>query len=318
MVKILANDGMHATGKRMLEDEGYLVDTEKIPQEELPERLPAYDAIIVRSATKVPRDLIEQCPQLKAIGRAGVGLDNIDVEYASEKGIPVFNTPGASSCSVAELAFGHMFSLARMLNQSNRSMPIEGDTQFKALKKSYSSGIELKGKTLGIIGLGRIGQEVARIGLGLQMNVQPCDAHIKETKLTINLYNSEDSSLSVRLKTVPLDQVLQNCDFLSLHIPSSGRPIIGAEELAKMKSTAFIINTSRGGIVDEQALIEALKSGQIAGAGLDVFENEPTPKEALLRLPNVSLSPHIGASTQEAQEKIGMELAQKFIKFFKE
>ncbi len=318
MIKILANDGMHATGRRMLEDEGFIVDTEKIPQEDLPDRLPAYDAIVVRSATKVRKELIEQCPQLKAIARAGVGLDNIDVEYASEKGIPIFNTPGASSCSVAELAFGHMFSLARMLNQSNRSMPMEGHDQFKTLKKSYSSGIELKGKTLGIIGLGRIGQEVARIGLGLQMNVQPCDSHIKETKLTINLYNSEDSSLSVRLKTIPFDQVIKNSDFLSLHIPSSGRAIIGADELAQMKPSAFIINTSRGGIVDEQALIKALKSGTIAGAGLDVFENEPSPKEALLRLPNVSLSPHIGASTKEAQEKIGVELAKKLIKFFTE
>ena len=317
MIKILANDGIEADGKTLLEEAGYEVDTEKVPQEDLYKILPGYDVIIVRSATKVRKDLIDRCPNLKIIARGGVGMDNIDFEYAREKGITVMNTPAASSQSVAELAFAHMFNLARGLHDANRQMPEKGDKEFKALKNSYSDGIQLRGKTLGIIGFGRIGQEVARIGLALGMNVLPVDLVIEAADIDINVFYSDNIRLSVSLETAEWDQVLRESDFLTLHVPfSGGRAIITKAEMEKMKNTAFLINTARGGAVNEDDLIEALEQGKLAGAGLDVFENEPTPKKALIDNPKVSVSPHIGASTVEAQTNIGLELADRIIAFF--
>lgn len=319
MLKVLANDGIHEDGKWMMEKAGITVDTEKIPQEELAEKLQDYDGIIVRSATKVRKDLIDACPNLKVIARGGVGLDNIDVEYAESKGIPVFNTPAASSLSVAELALGHMLNLSRSLHLANREMPVKGQTEFKALKKSYAAGNELAGKTLGIIGLGRIGQEMARIALALRMKVMPVDPMINEATINIDLYATDSVGLSVKVKTVPMDVMLAQADFLTIHVPfSGGRPIIGSEEISQMKPGACIINTSRGGVVEEKALIQALESGHLGGAGLDVFANEPTPDAKLLTMDNISLSPHIGASTHQAQRNIGIELAEKIIEFLTE
>ncbi len=317
MIKILANDGIHPDGKTLLEEAGYTVDTDKIAQETLPDVLPEYDVIIVRSATKVRKDLIDRCPNLKIIARGGVGLDNIDVEYARERGITVMNTPAASSQSVAELVFAHMFNLARGLHDANRRMPQEGNTNFKALKKAYSKGVQLRGKTLGIIGFGRIGQEVARIGLALGMNVLPVDLVIEAADIDINVYYSDNIRLSVSLETAEWDNVLRESDFLTLHVPfSGGEALIGKEEIAMMKHGAYIINTARGGAVDEEALLEALNSGKLAGAGLDVYDNEPTPRKALVEHSKLSLSPHIGASTLEAQANIGLELADRIIAFF--
>lgn len=319
MVKILANDGIHPDGQKLLEAEGFIVDTNFVPQDELPETLPSYDAIIVRSATKVRADLIDQCPNLKVIARGGVGLDNIDVEYAENRGIRVFNTPAASSVSVAELALAHIFSLNRFLHRSNRELPTRGESDFKSLKKAYSAGSELSGKTIGIIGLGRIGQELARMALALRMNVMAVDHMVHQTKIDIDLYATDDIGLSVKLNSVSMDTMLANADFISVHIPfSGGRPIIGSEEMAKMKPGAIIINTSRGGVVDEIALLEALDTGHLAGAGLDVFVGEPQPNVRLLNHDKISVSPHIGASTKEAQRKIGVELAMKMIHFFSE
>ncbi len=316
MIKILVNDGIHPDGKMLLEEANYQVDTNRIPQEELTEKLPAYDVIIVRSATKVRKDLIDRCPNLKIIARGGVGLDNIDVEYARSKGIEVINTPAASSQAVAELAFAHMFSLARYLHQSNRAMPTKGNTEFKALKKSYSKGIQLRGKTLGIIGFGRIGQETARIGLALGMNVLPVDLMIDEENIAISLFNNTDVNLSVRVPTVKMDEMLAKADFISLHLPSLSKPLIDAAAMAKMKDGVVLINTARGGIIDEVALLEALASGKVGAAGLDVFEGEPTPRQELLEHPQISLTPHIGASTAAAQRNIGLELADKIIAHF--
>lgn len=317
MIRILANDGIHADGKSLLEEANYTVDVEKVPQEQLPEVLPKYDVIIVRSATKVRRELIDHCPNLKIIARAGVGLDNIDVEDAREKGITVMNTPAASSQAVAELAFGHIFALARFLHHSNRVMPEQGRSQFKALKKQYATGIQLRNKTLGIIGVGRIGQESARLGLALGMQVMPVDLIVDEVDIGISVFQSNNVQLGVTLETQFMEDVLAKSDFITLHVPySGGRPILAAEEIAKMKKGAFIINTSRGGAIDEAALLEGLNSGQVGGAGLDVFENEPTPRQELMEHPNVSVSPHIGASTLEAQANIGLELADKIIAFF--
>ena len=317
MIKILANDGIHEDGLTLLEEAGYQIDTKKVPQEDLYKVLPAYDVIIVRSATKVTKELIDVCPSLKIIARGGVGLDNIDVEYARSKGITVMNTPASSSQAVAELTFAHMFSLARKLYLSNRVMPTKGQTDFKKLKKAYSDGVQLRGKTLGILGFGRIGREVARIGVALGMHVLAVDMVVDEVEIDINVYNSEDVSLSVRVRTHELEEMLAKSDFITLHVPfSGGRPLITGEEIARMKNGVFLLNTSRGGAIDETALLEGIKSGKVAGAGLDVFDDEPTPKKELLDHPKISITPHIGASTQEAQGLIGLELADRILAFF--
>lgn len=314
MVRILANDGIEADGQLLLEEANYEVVTQHVPQEELPKVLPNYDVIIVRSATKVRKELIDLCPKLKIIARGGVGMDNIDVEYARSKGIAVINTPNASSQSVAELAFAHIFTLARSLQMTNRLMPEGGATDFKKLKSRFSDGIQLRGKTLGIIGFGRIGQELARIALALGMNIKPVDVALEEAALQINVFNNSEVGLTVRLKTYDMEDVLRTSDFISLHVP--GGCLIGKKEIEIMKTGSFIINTARGGVVDEEALLEALESGKLGGAGLDVFMNEPTPRAELMNHPKVSVSPHIGASTLEAQVNIGMELADRIIEFF--
>lgn len=313
MVKILVNDGIEADGKLLLEEAGYQVDTTHVPQDKLAAVLPEYDVIIVRSATQVRKELIDACPNLKIIARGGVGTDNIDVAYAREKGIEIITTPAASSQSVAELAMAHIFSLARFLQVANREMAT-GD--FKKLKNRFGGGVQLRGKTIGIVGFGRIGQEVARIALAMGMDVMASDPMITETDLSINLYNSKDVKLSVRLRSYSLDETLAKADFITLHTPSLGKALIGADEIAKMKDGAFIINCARGGVIDEDALLEALNSGKLGGAGLDTFKNEPNPRAELLNHPKISVSPHIGAATLEAQANIGLELADKIIGFF--
>ncbi len=315
MKKILANDGIHPEGLKMLRDANFEVQLEHIDQEELPLKLPEFDAIIVRSATKVRKELIDRCPRLKAIARAGVGLDNIDVEYAKSKGIEVINTPGASAGSVAELVFGHLLSLTRGIHQANRQMPPDGHAKFKALKKSYSGGRQLRGKTLGIIGLGKIGQETAKIALAMGMRVIPVDLVVKQIDIPIRLYGSSSDDLVVTLQTQSLDAMLSEAHFISLHIPfGGGKAVLGAEEISKMREGVILINAARGGVIDEDALLEGLESGKIAGAGLDVFLNEPSPRQDILKHPKISLSPHIGGSTEEAQRNIGTELATKLIR----
>lgn len=317
MIKILANDGIHPDGQTLLEEAGYLVITNRVPQEELLNVIGEYDVLIVRSATKVTQAVIDAGVNLKIIARGGVGLDNIDADYARNKGITVFNTPAASSQSVAELAFAHMFSLARFLHQSNRTMPERGGQDYDQLKKTYSEGIQLRGRTLGIIGFGRIGQEVARIGIGLGMNVMATDPYIDDAQIAIKPFNSDYVQLTVNLPTSDRTEVLTKADVLTLHVPfSGGKPLIGAEEFAMMKKGVYLINTSRGGTVDEEALLEALASGKVAGAGLDVFDFEPTPRPEILTHPKISLTPHIGASTMEAQANIGLELADRILAFF--
>lgn len=310
MTKILINDGMHATGIERLKAKGYEVLTEKIAQDDLMAQLPNFDAICVRSATKVRQELIDACPNLKAIGRGGVGLDNIDVDHAKSKGIAVLNTPAASSRSVAELAIGHLLALARFGHISNRQMPTAGNTDFKGLKKAYSKGFELEGRTMGIIGFGRIGQELAKIALGCGMKVVATDmfditADISQTVGTQTVTNT--------ITTIPMDVMLSQADVISLHVPFTGKAVLDAEAFAKMKDGVVILNAARGGTIDEASLLAAIESGKVAAAGLDVFENEPTPKQELLNHPKISCTPHIGASTGEAQEKIGIELADKLI-----
>ena len=315
MFKLLANDGIDPIGKEILEKAGFTVDTQTVPQEQLAEALQNYDALTVRSATKVRKELINSCPNLKLIGRGGVGMDNIDVDYARNKGIAVVNTPAASSLSVAELVFAHLFTGVRFLQDANRAMPSKGATAFNDLKKAYAKGIELRGKTIGIIGFGRIGRETAKIALGLGMDVLAYDfSPIPET---LPVVFSGGIEVNLPVKGVTFETLLAESDFISLHVPFTDKPIIGAAEFAQMKNGASVVNCSRGGTVDETALLAALDSGKLTFAGLDVFDNEPTPRQDLLSHPKISLSPHIGASTNEAQERIGTELAQLIIDHFK-
>lgn len=316
MIRILANDGIHPTGLNMLREAGFQVDTDHVPQEDLAAVLPIYDALIVRSATKVRQDLIDGCPDLKAIARGGVGMDNIDVAYAREKGLHVFNTPEASSRAVAELTMGHMLSLSRFLHKANRDMPTAGTTAFNDMKKSFSKGREIEGRTLGIVGFGRIGQSLAQLALGSGMHVIASDPFVQEAELSWDV--SGFGEVTVTIQTQSLDEVLAKADFLSIHVPSlGGKALLDKEELGKMKKGAILLNSARGGIIDEDALLEALTSGQIGGAGLDVFVGEPTPRADLLNHDLVSVSPHIGASTNEAQSRIGVELAKGMIDFFR-
>jgi D-3-phosphoglycerate dehydrogenase len=315
MIRILANDGIDPIGKALLEQAGFVVDTETVPQDKLIEALQNYDGLTVRSATKVRKDVIDQCPNLKLIGRGGVGMDNIDVEYARGKGIAVVNTPAASSLSVAELVFAHLFTGNRFLQDSNRKMPIEGATQFNNLKKAYAKGVELRGKTIGIIGFGRIGREVATMALGLGMNVLAYD--LTSFSGSIELHFQGGKSIKIPVKTVPFEELIRNSDYITLHTPFSDKPILGSAEFDAMKPGVGVVNCSRGGTIDELALVNALDSGKLAFAGLDVFDNEPTPLTAILQHPKISLTPHIGAATNEAQERIGTELASLIIEYFK-
>ena len=315
-MKILANDGISQNGIDVLEAANFEVITEKVDQNQLIDFINENDikVLLVRSATTARKELIDSCPNLKMIGRGGVGMDNIDVDYAKSKNIEVINTPAASSESVAELVFCHLFSMVRFMHDSNRNMPLDGDTKFKDLKKAYAKGKELRGKTLGIVGFGRIGQEVAKRAIGLGMSVVACDKYIKDANIELSFFDSQN--LSFKIETEPLERVLEKSDFLTLHIPLIGqKATIGEKEFDLMKDGVGVINAARGGVIDEIALLKSLKSGKVSSAGLDVFENEPNPDIKVLMHPNISLTPHIGAATTEAQERIGVELAQKIIKF---
>ncbi len=313
-MKVLANDGISPLGEKALKDAGYTIETTNVPQAELTQYINDnnVEVLLVRSATTVRKDMIDACPGLKGIGRGGVGMDNIDVDYARSIGRLVFNTPGASSQAVAELVITHMMSMARDLFDSNRQMPTKGASDFKVLKKKYGKGIELRGKTIGIIGMGRIGQQTAKYALGLGMNVIGSDPFMDKVTIDVQVGNQ---TVSVELETEDRESVFANADFISLHVPAQadGQPVIGKAELEKMKEGVILINLARGGIIDETELLNALNSGKVRAAGIDVFKNEPTPSDAILAHERISLTPHIGAATVEAQDRIGEELAD-FIK----
>jgi len=310
-MKILANDGISQSGIDALTQSGFEVITVNVAQEQLIEYINKNDiiALLVRSATTARKELIDACPGLKLIGRGGVGMDNIDVDYAKSKGLHVINTPAASSASVAELVFAHLYGGVRFLYSSNRNMPLEGEANFKGLKKAYAKGMELRGKTLGIIGFGRIGQEVAKIALGVGMHVVVSDKFIESASVEVSLATGD--RIDVTIKTQGFDEVLASSDFITLHVPAQKEYVIDAAAFAKMKKGAGIINAARGGVIDEVALVEALDSGQLAFAALDTFENEPRPEIKLLMHDKISLTPHIGAATMEAQDRIGVELADQ-------
>ena len=316
-MKVLANDGLAKSGVIALEKAGFEVDLTTVAQEQLVNYINENKVVVllVRSATKVRTDIIDNCPSIKIIGRGGVGMDNIDVEYAREKGLKVINTPAASSHSVAELVFAHLLGMVRFLHESNRNMPLEGDTKFNQFKKSYAKGIELRGKTIGILGFGRIGQATAKVALGLGMKVIAYDPFMDGANLEVEFFDHQ--AVFFTIKTITKEEVLKQSDFISLHVPAQKEYAISTKEFEIMKNGAFIVNAARGGVIDEIALVKAIEDGKISGAALDVFENEPTPEIQLLMNPSLSLTPHIGAATGEAQDRIGTELAQQIIEILK-
>ncbi|MDR0424417.1 MAG: D-2-hydroxyacid dehydrogenase [Clostridiales Family XIII bacterium] len=294
MLRILASDGIDKDAADGLRQNGFEVAEQFYGPEELAEQVKRFDALVVRSKTKVRRPAIDAAAsagRLKLIVRGGVGMDNIDVDYARSKGISVRNTPMASSASVAEMAIGHMFALARHIHEANVTMR-EGRWE----KKSYE-GVELAGKTLGLIGFGRIGKEVASKASALGMAVAYTN-------------RSGPKPENAPYRYLPFDELLQASDFISLHMPAADGPVITAESLAKMKDGVFLINTARGGLIPDDVIIEALESGKAAGVALDVFPEEPPSNEAIWKHPKISLTPHLGASTIEAQRRIGEEISE--------
>ncbi|AKK74008.1 3-phosphoglycerate dehydrogenase [Chryseobacterium gallinarum] len=318
-MKVLANDGISRAGEQALKEAGIEILDNRVAQDHVINFINDnnVDVLLVRSATKVRQNLIDACPGLKIIGRGGIGMDNIDVEYAKNKGIKVINTPTASSKSVAELVFGHFLSLARFLHESNRLMPLEGETHFNAMKKSFSNAYELSGKTLGVIGFGSIGQEVVKIGIALGMKVTVLTRSPKTEVLTLNFFDGQSVSFEIT-STNDMDAFLKEADFISINTPKTTEYIIDTPQFEKMKDGVYIVNTARGGVINEVTLVDFIESGKVAGAALDVFENEPNPELPLLMNPALSLSPHIGGNTVDAQEKIGVELAEQIIKLQKE
>ena len=316
-MKILANDGISSKGKELLMAAGFTVITDKVEQDQLAKTVneQGIEMILVRSATTVRKEVIDACPHLKLIGRGGVGMDNIDVAYAREKGITVINTPASSSQSVAELVMGHLFSLSRFLQDSFKNME-SGD--FSSLKKKYAKGIELRGKTIGIIGFGRIGQSLASYALGAGMDVIAVDQFTTPVKISVPIGLNTNIDIEIT-PTTDLQSVLGKLDYISLHVPkqADGSAVITSNEFSKMKKGVIIVNASRGGVIDENNLLVALDEGVIGGVALDVYENEPNPRKDLLNHPKIACTPHIGAATLEAQDRIGEELAQLIIGQFK-
>ncbi|PIE87358.1 MAG: 3-phosphoglycerate dehydrogenase [Bacteroidetes bacterium] len=315
-MKVLANDGISQAGIDALEQAGFTVLTEKVAQDDLVETINREDihVLLVRSATTVRKDLIDACPNLDLIGRGGVGMDNIDVAYAREIGRTVVNTPAASSQSVAELVLGHLLAISRSLHDSYKNMET-GD--FKTLKKQYGKGAELRGKTLTIVGFGRIGQSLASYAIGCGMNVLAVDQTGDVRTINLELGNGISTKVEIA-PTTDLIQAISQADFISVHVPkqADGSAVFGQKEFEAMKDGVRIVNAARGGVIDEDALLEALNSGKVAAAALDVFENEPNPRKDLLSHPKIACTPHIGAATLEAQDRIGTELASAIIEKF--
>jgi D-3-phosphoglycerate dehydrogenase len=312
-MKILANDGISPAGQQALENAGYTVITTKVAQDEIPNYLnnEGVEILLVRSATTARAALIDACPNLKLIGRGGVGMDNIDVSYAREKGITVINTPASSSQSVAELVMGHLFAISRFLHDSFKHM---GNGDFSTLKKNYGKGVELRGKTIGILGFGRIGQSLASYALGAGMNVVPITHSEKEYEIPVLIGNGTQVLVKL-LSATMCNETLGSLDYLSIHVPkqANGSAVIGSSEFSAMKRGIRLVNAARGGVIDEQALLDALANGTVAAAALDVFNNEPNPDQRLISHPNIACTPHIGAATNEAQDRIGEELAELII-----
>lgn len=315
-MKVLVNDGISNSGKDLLESKGFEVMVMRVAQEQLTSFINTHQitVLLVKSNTKITKDIIDACPTLEVIGIGGDNQNNVDIQYAKSKGIAIIDTPNASANSVAELVFAHLLGMVRYLHDSNRQMPLEGDIRFKELKKYYAKGTELKGKTIGIVGTGNVGKAVAKIALGLGMKILMNNKNSADTNITLQYFDGQEVNFS--FNSNPLSTVLQKSDFITLHTPALSQHLIGEAELKLMKKGVGIINTAVGGVLDEVALINFIEGKHVAYAALDVYETEPRPEIQLLMNPELSLSPHIGGATIETQERIGTELANQIIKHY--
>lgn len=312
-MKILINNTISKSGFEALEESGFEVIETKVAQNQLENYISEnnIDAILVNNTTQIRQELIEACPSLKLIATTSVSMDNIDVDYATDNGLHVVNATKAVASSVAELVFAHLFGVARFLHSANREMPLEGDMRFNELQKAYAQGTELRGKTIGIIGFGKVGQEVAKIAIGLGMQVLANDTMVQEATITLDFFNAQ--KMAFQIETVSKDTIYKEADFISLNVSEQETHLITATEFEKMKNGVGLINTAKGGVLNEVDLVNAIESGKVQYAGLDVFETEPTPAVQLLMNPEISLSPNLGASTKEAEEKTGLEIANQII-----
>lgn len=305
---ILINDGLANSAIAELEAGKHTVKNVQVAASQLINYINnnKIEALIVRSATKVTREVLEACSSLKLVIRAGIGMDNIDLAAANEFGVAIFNTPGVSSRSVAELVMAHIYTGYRHLHDANRNMPLEGDTKFSSLKKAYTNALEVNGKTIGIVGFGSIGKEVAKLAYVNGMRVIAVDNANPNNKLSVDFADGQQIEIEITL--LSMEELLKESDILSIHTPALASYLIGAKEIEQMKNGAGILNTARGGLLDEKAAIEAIENGKLSFLALDTFENEPKPQIQTLMHPNISLSPHIGGATLEAQERIGKKV----------
>ncbi|PQJ23350.1 NAD(P)-dependent oxidoreductase [Tenacibaculum sp. SG-28] len=318
-MRILINDKISENGIATLRAAGFEVIVTKVAQVQLENYIceNSIDAIVVNHNTGVTQELLEACPSIKLIACTRPNMDNIDIDYAYENGIHVVNATKATTIAVAELVFAHLFGMVRFLHQSNREMPLEGDSRFGDLKKQFSVGQELRGKTLGIIGLGKVGTEVAKIAVGIGMRVIATHSTKSENpEVTLSFFDGQ--SITIPIATKKTEDVLKAADFISIHTPLLDDYVIGEKQLALMKDNVGIVNTAIGGVIDEIALVNAIKKGKVKYAGLDVYENQPTPEIQLLMNPEISLTPNIGGTTKESQERIGDEIAKQIIELLAE
>ena len=313
-MKILANDGISESGKITLESAGFKVISAKVAQNQLENFIndEGIDALIIKANTTIDTELIDACPSIKLIANQANTTDNIDTDYAEGSGIQIIQVADASANAIAELVFAHLLGMARFLHQSNREMPLEGDMNFNNLKKQFANGTELRGKTLGIIGMESAGQQVAKLALGLGMKVIAADVNA-DTSISIPIEFYTGQVVDIDVDIVPFSELLTEADFISLHVNDNGNHILEAQAFEKMKDGVGIVNVAQAGLVDEIALVNAIESGKVSYAALDAFENQPTPEIQLLMNTELSLSPNIATSTIEANQKSGKELATQII-----
>lgn len=317
-MKILANDGISKEGIQLLEQNGFEVLTTKVAQEQVAAYIQKNEinGLLVRNATKVTKELIDQCSTLQLIGRLGIDMSNVEVDHALSKGIAVMDTPNATNVAIAEMVFAHLFSGARFLHDANRNMPLDGDSNFKGLTKAYSNGVELKGKTIGIVGFDAAAKEVAKIALGLGMKVLAYDETTTINTIKVDFFDGQ--SLMFTIPTQTLEEVLKKSDFITFHCTGSEyKYMISETQLKMMKENVGLINVTQEGVINEVALLSGLEEDKILFAGLDVFEEEPTPAVQVLMHPKLSLTPHIATATVEAQDRMSIEMAEKIIAEFK-
>ncbi|SDG86230.1 NAD(P)-dependent oxidoreductase [Psychroflexus sediminis] len=314
-MKLLATDGFSDVGIQLLKEAGHEVVIKNVASNQLTNYINTnhIEGLLVKGSTPLSKSIISEMPSLKLIGNCDRNSNHIDLDFANQNNIKVFHAEHAWTNSTAELTIAHLLSCMRHLKDSNREMPLEGDQNFNVLRRSFSGGIEVKNKILGIIGFGKVGQEVAKKAISLGMEVKFYDKNTKSTELEISFYDKQ--TLKFEVSSSSLDEILSTSDVVSLHIPETTDYLIGAKELQKMKSTAGLINTSHGKCVDEVALVKSLDNNTLMFGALDVFEEEPQPPVQLLMNPKLSLSPHIGGATQETQHRIAQELSQQIITF---